>query len=116
MIPHSHGSYKNRNWRTAGEDGGIDRKAVKRRLSHVKGLDSKLSITILNEIIDVGPNVLFDDVAGQQAAKQVWDPTRTRSLNILQPIYNELLDLNFRLLKLKRCVKHIFSIRRCMKL
>ena len=71
VIPHAHGSYKNRNWRTGGEDGGIDRKAVKRRLSHVKGLDSKLSNTILNEIIDVGPNVLFDDVAGQQAAKQV---------------------------------------------
>ena len=37
----------------------------------VSGVDSKLSNTILNEIIDVGPNVLFDDVAGQQAAKQV---------------------------------------------
>jgi spastin len=67
-IPHAHGSQKTRNWRTNGDGGGIDRKAVKRRLSHLK--ESKLTNTILDEIIDAGPSVLFDDIAGQQAAKQ----------------------------------------------
>lgn len=44
----------------------------KRPLSatHLKNVDSKLANIILNEIFDAGTGVTFDDVAGQQAAKQ----------------------------------------------
>jgi len=44
----------------------------KRPLSatHLKNVDSKLANIILNEIFDAGTGVTFDDVAGQQTAKQ----------------------------------------------
>ncbi|KAL4238170.1 hypothetical protein ACF0H5_002882 [Mactra antiquata] len=37
---------------------------------NIKGVDKKLAETILNEIIDSGPPVSFQDIAGQDTAKQ----------------------------------------------
>lgn len=36
----------------------------------LKGVDKKLAETILNEVIDSGPPVAFNDIAGQETAKQ----------------------------------------------
>ncbi|XP_065295084.1 spastin isoform X1 [Dermacentor albipictus] len=41
-----------------------------RRVSTLKGVDSRLAHMILDEIVDGGPEVLFSDIAGQEVAKQ----------------------------------------------
>ncbi|KAL1414177.1 hypothetical protein MTO96_007657 [Rhipicephalus appendiculatus] len=41
-----------------------------RRVSSLKGVDSRLAHMILDEIVDGGPEVLFSDIAGQEVAKQ----------------------------------------------
>ncbi|KAG2467356.1 SPAST protein, partial [Polypterus senegalus] len=42
----------------------------KKDLKNFKNVDSRLAHLILNEIVDSGPSVHFDDVAGQDLAKQ----------------------------------------------
>ncbi|KAK1171318.1 spastin-like isoform X1 [Acipenser oxyrinchus oxyrinchus] len=42
----------------------------KKDLKNLKNVDSKLANLILNEIVDSGASVRFDDVAGQELAKQ----------------------------------------------
>ncbi|XP_077438844.1 spastin [Vanacampus margaritifer] len=42
----------------------------KRELKNFKNVDSKLANMILNEIVDTGASVTFDDIAGQDLAKQ----------------------------------------------
>lgn len=43
---------------------------VRRDLKNFKNVDSKLANLILNEIVDSGATVSFDDIAGQKLAKQ----------------------------------------------
>lgn len=43
---------------------------VKRDMRNFKNVDSKLANLILNEIVDSGATVSFEDIAGQQLAKQ----------------------------------------------
>ncbi|XP_063957422.1 spastin-like [Lytechinus pictus] len=45
-------------------------KDIKHTISRLKNVDSKLANRILDEILDSGPKVTFNDIAGQQAAKQ----------------------------------------------
>ncbi|XP_052273931.1 spastin-like isoform X2 [Dreissena polymorpha] len=47
-----------------------DRKTRDVKNLKLKGVDKKLAETILNEIIDSGPPVTFQDIAGQDTAKQ----------------------------------------------
>ncbi|XP_061766574.1 spastin [Nerophis ophidion] len=42
----------------------------KRDIKHFKNVDSKLANLILNEIVDTGVSVTFNDIAGQELAKQ----------------------------------------------
>ncbi|XP_010901127.1 spastin isoform X2 [Esox lucius] len=44
--------------------------ALRRDMKNFKNVDSKLANLILNEIIDSGSSVSFDDIAGQELAKQ----------------------------------------------
>ncbi|XP_068597875.1 spastin isoform X2 [Brachionichthys hirsutus] len=46
------------------------RPAPKRDLKNLKNVDSRLASLILNEIVDSGTSVSFQDVAGQELAKQ----------------------------------------------
>ncbi|CAL1578251.1 unnamed protein product [Knipowitschia caucasica] len=43
---------------------------VKREMKNFKNVDSKLANLILNEIVDSGATVSFEDIAGQEMAKQ----------------------------------------------
>ncbi|XP_072026914.1 spastin-like isoform X2 [Amphiura filiformis] len=43
---------------------------LKKKVSRLKNVDSKLANKILDEIVDSGPPVTFDDIAGQCTAKQ----------------------------------------------
>lgn len=43
---------------------------IKRDMKNFKNVDSKLANLILNEIVDSGATVSFEDIAGQQLAKQ----------------------------------------------
>ncbi|XP_064411853.1 spastin [Latimeria chalumnae] len=42
----------------------------KKDLKNFKNVDSRLANLILNEVVDSGPSVTFDDIAGQDLAKQ----------------------------------------------
>ncbi|XP_059179772.1 spastin-like [Centropristis striata] len=46
------------------------RQPIKRDMKNFKNVDSKLANLILNEIIDSGASVSFEDIAGQDLAKQ----------------------------------------------
>uniref|UniRef100_UPI0037E8A2E6 spastin-like isoform X2 n=1 Tax=Semicossyphus pulcher TaxID=241346 RepID=UPI0037E8A2E6 len=46
------------------------RQPLKRDMKNFKNVDSKLANLILNEIVDNGASVSFEDIAGQQLAKQ----------------------------------------------
>ncbi|XP_020510939.2 spastin-like [Labrus bergylta] len=49
---------------------GAMRPPLKRDMKNFKNVDSKLANLILNEIVDSGASVSFDDIAGQELAKQ----------------------------------------------
>ncbi|XP_052769250.1 spastin-like [Mya arenaria] len=59
------GPYRQNSTKGTAERRGRDPKSLK-----LKGVDKKLAETILNEIIDSGPAVAFQDIAGQETAKQ----------------------------------------------
>lgn len=55
-----------------GEDGRLKQmNDNKKKISHLKNIDSKLADHILDEIIESGPPVHFDDIAGAENAKKL---------------------------------------------
>lgn len=55
-----------------GEDGRLKQmNDNKKKISHLKNIDSKLADHILDEIIESGPSVHFDDIAGAENAKKL---------------------------------------------
>ncbi|CAL8300123.1 unnamed protein product [Merluccius merluccius] len=52
------------------EKPALSKQPVKRDMKHFKNIDSKLANMILNEIVDSGAAISFEDIAGQELAKQ----------------------------------------------
>lgn len=55
------------------------------RILNIKGVDPKLAQVIMDEVVDGGPSVTFDDIAGQEVAKQA-----LREMVILPTVRPEL--------------------------